>query len=320
MLPAPRRGSPLMMLIVSLLLGVVHVARVRTAVPHAASNVPVEPTRISGIGAAIATATCAAPIVLGFAVPTLTLIVLATGTGSDDATRDFMRNTGHTVAIAGVAAAVAVILAIMTAYGRRVRPTLAVRCAARLTVLGYAIPGTVIAVGVLIPLTTIDHGLNVIAGWLFTERMRPGLVITGSMAAVIIGCQTRFLAVAVSTVDSALLRVRRSIDDAARTLGVGPTATLFRVHLPICRAGLMIGGILVFADVAKELPMTLLLRPFNFDTLAVRAYQFAAEERLREAAAPALGVIAIGVCAVIAVAVIIDASDRVARKEALDAR
>ncbi|MFW5652491.1 MAG: ABC transporter permease [Planctomycetota bacterium] len=301
---AAARLSLVLLIIVLTLITAVHIARSRTAVPHAAATAPAEPLRLVGLRGLLATLACTVPVILGFIAPTVVLIFLAVNVRSDDATRAIVTNTLNTMSLSSFAAVIAVALGLITVYGRRVHPTPIVRGAAKLTLLGYAIPGTVIAVGVLIPLAAFDHQLNSAVAAIFGDDVRPGLLLTGSIIAITIGCQTRFLAVAVSTVDAAFLRVRPIVDHAARTLGAGPTATLCRVHLPICRAGLLTAGLLVFADVAKELPMTLLLRPFDFDTLAVRAYQFASEERLREAAVPALSVIGVGLLPVLVLAIL----------------
>ena len=151
-----------------------------------------------------------------------------------------------------------------------------------------------IALGLLVPLGWIDHRIN--DGWTiaFGDDWRPGLLLTGSVVAMLIGYQTRFLAVSLSFVQSGFQRIHRNIDDAARTLGSGPGRSLVSIHLPLLRRSLLIAGLVVFVDVAKELPMTLMLRPFNFDTLAVRVYELASDERLEEAATAAILIVVIG--------------------------
>ena len=153
-------------------------------------------------------------------------------------------------------------------------------------VLGYALPGAVIAVGILLPLGRLD---NVIAAWAHQQfGVNPGLLLTGSIIALIYAYVVRFLAVAFKTVEAGLTRVAPSMDDAARSLGLSPVRTLVRVHVPIMWGSLATAALLVFVDVMKELPATFAMRPFNFDTLAVEAYNLAKDERIAEAAVPSL--------------------------------
>ena len=165
--------------------------------------------------------------------------------------------------------------------------------------LGYAVPGSVIAVGVLIPVTRLDNWL---AGWIASwSGATPGLLLTGGIAALVYAYLVRFLAIALQAVEASLGKITPSMDDAARSLGLGQGATLRRVHLPLLRGSLLTAGLLVFVDVMKELPATLVMRPFNFDTLATQAYTLASDERLAEASTAALAIVAVGVLPLIAV-------------------
>lgn len=161
----------------------------------------------------------------------------------------------------------------------------------RAAVLGYALPGAVIAVGILLPLGKLD---NTIAEWAYEQfGIETGLLLTGSITALIYAYLVRFLAVAFQAVEAGLTRVTSSMDDAARSLGLSPARTLLRVHLPIMYGSLLTAGLLVFVDVMKELPATFAMRPFNFDTLAVEAYNLAKDERIAEAAVPSLLIVGI---------------------------
>jgi iron(III) transport system permease protein len=165
--------------------------------------------------------------------------------------------------------------------------------------LGYAVPGSVIAVGVLIPVTRIDNWL---ASWMEASfGTNPGLLLTGGIAAVIYAYLVRFLAMALQTMEASLGKITPSMDDAARSLGYGQGATLRHVHLPLLRGSLLTAGLLVFVDVMKELPATLVMRPFNFDTLATQAYMLASDERLAEASTAALAIVAVGILPLIAI-------------------
>ena len=175
--------------------------------------------------------------------------------------------------------------------------------AARVASMGYAVPGAVIAVGVLLPFAWFDTVLN---DWLQAVfGVSPGLVFSGTIFAVIFAYLVRFLAISLNTVEASLDKVTTGMDDASRTLGRKPGNTLLRVHLPIIYGSLLTAGILVFVDVLKELPATLFLRPFNFDTLAVRTYQLASDERLADASSSALAIVLVGVVPVVALSIAI---------------
>ncbi|MFS8824509.1 ABC transporter permease, partial [Synechococcus sp. R6-6] len=151
--------------------------------------------------------------------------------------------------------------------------------------------------GVLIPLGWLDQLLSYLRQVVLQQP--PGLVISGTLTALVFGYLVRFLAVALATVEATLLRIPPSLDEAARSLGQGSLGTLWQVHLPLMRGGLLGAMLLVFVDVMKELPATMVLRPFNFDTLAVQTYRLAADERLAEAGAPALAIVLVGILPVV---------------------
>jgi iron(III) transport system permease protein len=163
--------------------------------------------------------------------------------------------------------------------------------------MGYAVPGSVIAVGILIPIGRLD---NAIDAWMRSSfGLSTGLLLSGTVTALIFAYLVRFLAVSFSTVEASLGKIKPSLDDAARSLGYNSTSTLVKVHIPLMWGGLLTAGMMVFVDVMKELPATLIVRPFNFDTLAVRVYNLASDERLAEAAGPALAIVAVGILPVI---------------------
>ncbi|HYH41495.1 MAG TPA: iron ABC transporter permease, partial [Burkholderiales bacterium] len=150
----------------------------------------------------------------------------------------------------------------------------------------------VIAVGVLIPVTRLDHVLA--SWWLAWTGTSPGLILTGGIAALVYAYLVRFFAVALQAIEAGLTKITPSMDSAARSLGLGPGATVVRVHAPLLWRSALSAGLLVLVDVMKELPATFVMRPFNFDTLAVQAYNLASDERLAEAATPALTIVAVG--------------------------
>jgi iron(III) transport system permease protein len=184
------------------------------------------------------------------------------------------------------------VLAVVLGYAARLARSKLPHALNRVVGLGYAVPGSVIAVGVLIPLTRLDNWLA--QSWEAMFGTNPGLLLTGGIAALVYAYLARFLAVALQTVESSLGKITSSMDDASRCLGYGKWATLRRVHVPMLRGSLLTAGLLVFVDVMKELPATLVIRPFNFDTLATQAHTLAADERLAEASTAALIIVAVG--------------------------
>jgi iron(III) transport system permease protein len=241
---------------------------------------------------ALAVLGCAVPLVGGFALPAGLLLRMALSEGDAQFGERFVRLAGNSVLLAGLTALLAVVLALLIAYAARTHRGLAMRWAHRVAGLGYALPGSVIAVGVLIPVTRLDHALGALLqqllGW------QPGLLLTGSIAALVYACLVRYLTAAMQAVESGLARITPSMDQAARSLGHSPSQTFWRVHLPLLRGSVLTAGLLVFIDVMKELPATLVMRPFNFDTLATQAYTLAADERLAEASTAALAIVLVG--------------------------
>ena len=252
---------------------------------------------LRGAWAALALAACATPVVLGFGVPVVVLAVMALGQGDALFGGLFVELAWNSLSLAAIAAALTTALAIVIGYGLRLRPSATIRVSARIAGLGYAIPGAVIAVGVLIPFARLDNALD---SWLQARfGISTGLLLTGTVAGLVFAYLVRFLALALNTVEAGLGKINRNLDDAARTLGRGPGGALLRVHVPLMWGSVLTAVILVFVDVLKELPATLILRPFNFETLAVRVYRFAADERLAEASTAALAIVVVGLIPVI---------------------
>jgi len=251
---------------------------------------------LSGWHAGSATLACFLPLLLGFLLPGSLLLKLAWQEGDSEFGVRYGVLAGNSLLVAGIAAGLAVLLAVLLAYGQRLAGRgwtgRIVTGANRIVALGYAVPGSVIAVGVLIPVTRIDHWLA--GAWQEAFGTNPGLLLTGGIAALVYAYLARFLSIALQTVESGLARVTPSMDAAAQSLGCGAGETLRRVHLPLLRGSLFTAGLLVFVDVMKELPATLVMRPFNFDTLATQTYTLAADERLAEASTAALAIVAVG--------------------------
>ncbi len=253
--------------------------------------------QLRGIRAMGAWIACFLPIGLGFLVPATVLLDLMLKNPSEtlgDRFWDFARNS---FILAAITAVLAVVIAVVLAYGLRLCSTIGMQLAVRIASMGYAVPGAAIAVGILIPIGRLD---NAIDAWMRgTFGISTGLLLSGTIAALVFAYLVRFLAVSFSTVEASLGKIKPSLDDAARSLGSSPGGTLVRVHTPMMWGSLLTAGMLVFVDVMKELPATIIIRPFNFDTLAVRTYQLASDERLAEAAAPALAIVVVGILPVI---------------------
>ena len=257
---------------------------------------------LTGWHALLAQIGCAIPVVIGFVLPAALLLRLAMGDAGEEGagfTGRFLLLARNSFTLAALAAVLAALLALLLGFAARDGRRLSV-LASRIVGLGYAVPGSVIAVGVLIPVTRLDHWL---AGlWQQMTGVNPGLILTGGIAALVYAYLARFLAIALQTVEAGLARITPSMEAAAQSLGSGQAETLRRVHLPLMRGSLLTATLLVFVDVMKELPATLVMRPFNFDTLATQTYTLAADERLAEASTAALAIVAVGLLPIILLA------------------
>ena len=253
----------------------------------------VSPEPLRGGRAGAATTVCALVLTLAFVLPVGQLLAWSVeALGSWTVGAEFTQVLGNTLVLAGTASGAACVIAVVLVYAARLHPTRTVRVATQLTAMGYALPGAVIAVGILVPMAWLDHALADAAGLLLGPRTR--LLITGSAAGLLFAYVVRFLAVGFHTLDVSLGRIPRSFDDAARSLGSGIGSTLRRVHLPLMRRGVLTALILVFVETMKEMPATLLLRPFGRDTLAVKVWEWTSESMWAEAAVPALTIVAAG--------------------------
>ncbi len=243
------------------------------------------PVTLRGWQAAAALAVCAVPVLLGFVWPVWRLAGLAVGYDGA-AGPDFAAVVARSLGLAGAAAALTLVVGLGLAYAARLGLSRPARFAARIASFGYALPGAVLAIGVMIPFGAFDR---VVGGTLRDQwGITTGLLLSGTVFALLSAYLVRFLTLSHGTLEAGLQRIRPSLDMAARTLGRGPAATLGRIHLPLLRGALVTAGLLVFVDVLKELPATLVLRPFDFETLATSVYTLASDERYGEAAAPAL--------------------------------
>lgn len=263
---------------------------------------------LHGWRAALAVAACALPIVAGFVLPVGILVDLASRHVESARGVEVLVYARNTSALAAGGALLLLLVSVVLAYARRLRPDGWTRSATRVASLGYAVPGSVIAVGVLMQLGWVDGRLD--AAMRSTFGISTGLLTSGTVAGLLFAYMARFLAVALGPVEAGLEKVTANMDAAARSLGRRSLATLRHVHLPLLRGSLLTAALMVFVDVVKELPATLIVRPFDFDTLAVRAYRLASDERLAEAAGPALAIVMVGIVPVVVLSVAIARSRR----------
>lgn len=267
-----------------------------------------EPARLAGWRAWGASAACFAPVVVGFLLPTAVLADMAWGSGQNPFEARYFGFLRNSLTLATLAAVVTVAGAVAVGYRARLRPGPASRAMTLSAGLGYAVPGGVIAVGLLVPFAGLDNLVDGFARVHF--GVSTGLVFTGTIGLLALAYMARFMAIALNGFDAGMAAVSPAMDAVARTLGRTPPRVLREVHLPILRPSLLTALLLVFVDVMKELPATMIMRPFNFDTLAVQAYRLASDERLAQAAAPSLVIGAVGVLPVILVCRAIAAQSR----------
>lgn len=252
---------------------------------------------LRGLRAIAASLICLVPILLGFLLPAGVLVGHLLDSVALDYPPRYFHYARNSLLLAVVAALVAVLLAVLLAYAQRLRPSRTGAAINRFAGMGYAVPGSIVAVGVLIPLTAVDLAVD---GWMRTTfGVATGLLLTGGLVGLVYAYCVRFLSVALQSVEGALTKVRPSMDDAARSLGEKPRGVLWRVHRPLLSSGILTAGLIVFVDVMKELPATMIVRPFNMETLAVQVFNLVADERLAEAAPGSLSIVAAGLIPVI---------------------
>ncbi|EDM49389.1 ABC transporter permease [Marinobacter algicola] len=245
----------------------------------------------------VCVAVCLVPVIFGFLLPAATLGHYAWEYFDESWNPDFVRNTLNSLFLSGTAALTTLIIGVTLAYSRRLHDTRGMRVMMRLSSLGYAMPGAVLAVGVIVPLAGFDNWVDGILRDNF--GVSSGLLLSGTAFALVFAYTVRFLAVSAGSVESALQKITPSMDMASRSLGHSPGNTLLKVHLPMLRGTLITAALVVFVDCMKELPATLILRPFNFETLATYVYQFASDEKLAHSALPALIIVLAGIIPII---------------------
>lgn len=248
--------------------------------------------QLSGWRQWVASVSCFLPVILGFFLPVLILLSLLLQNPAAALDERFFRFTFNSVSVAIIAGFVAILAALLLSYGVRLHPAWLTRASARIGSLGYAIPGSVIAVGLLIPFGQADQTINELSRRVF--GVSPGLLLSGTLFALVFAYVVRFLAVAHQSVEAGLSTITKNMDEVAEGLGYSFGGILRKVHIPMLSGSLLTALLLVMVDVLKELPATLIVRPFNFDTLAVQVYRLASDERLAESSGAALVIVLVG--------------------------
>ncbi|WP_224824134.1 iron ABC transporter permease [Cognatishimia sp. MH4019] len=240
---------------------------------------------------------CALPVLFGLILPTIALVLMGIGSEQDLLSRRYIGFLQNSLSLASLAAVLTVCAAVVLGYFQRVHPGGKATAALYIGRLGYAVPGGVIAVGLLVPFAAFD---NAVDAWMrATFDISTGLLLTGSIWLLIAAYMIRFLAAALGSYEGGQSAINANMDAASRVLGKTTYGTFRRVHFPILTPALLTAMLIVFVDVMKELPATLIMRPFNYDTLAVQAYRLASDERLEGAAVPSLVIVAMGLIPVI---------------------
>ncbi len=261
---------------------------------------PVVPRQLTGAQGALAAILCTLPFAMGFVLPVAVMGGHALRNPEAWIAPDQLRALGNTLVSGGIAAVVTVGAALVLVYGLRLAGRAMPRWILPVTAIGYAAPGAVLALGILVPMAALDH--RVADAILWITGTDPGLLITGTAGAIILAYIVRFFGIAQGAVDAAFGRISPNLPLAARALGRGRGAVLREVYLPMMRGSVAMALLVVFVDCVKELPATLLLRPFNYNTLATRMQELASLERLGQAAPAALMVVAVSLVAVVLVA------------------
>ncbi|NVL30351.1 iron ABC transporter permease, partial [Pseudomonas syringae pv. actinidiae] len=252
---------------------------------------------LRGVKAWSASLWCGLVFLCAFVVPVLQLIVWVWQRGRFDLDERYTGLILHTLYLGGMAALITVSVAMILTFARRMAPTPAIRSGVSIANLGYALPGSVLAVSIMLAFSYLDRALVVpLSGWLGGAG-KP--LLLGSLSALLLAYLVRFIAVAFGPLEHSLSRIRPSLPEAARSLGVGGPKLFLNVYLPLLVPGALSAALLVFVDVLKEMPATLLMRPFGWDTLAVRIFEMTSEGEWARAALPALSLVLVGLLPVI---------------------
>lgn len=293
--------ASVLMIFVIVLVVLERMARRGQRYHHTSTKVQALPSYcLSGAKAVLAIVFCALPVLLGFILPASVLVSYAVVFFDVTLQANYLTITLNSLSLSLGAAVIAVAIGLILAYGLRMGSGPLPRAAVRFASIGYAVPGAVLAIGVIVPMAGLDNAIDA-----FSERVfgiSTGLLFSGTVIAILYGYLARFLALSFGTLEAGLGKVSRNMDGAARTLGASPLQAMSRVHFPLIRTSLLTAGLLVFVDCMKELPITIILRPFGYDTLATFVFQYASDELFEESALGALTIVVAGLIPVVILA------------------
>ena len=296
-LPAASQLASLLLVIVFALIVMEQQIRIRMRYAEVKQSARSDRIALSGWRSATATALASGTLFFAFLLPIGQLVIWAANSLVQDLDSRYLGFLWHSLLLSTLAALLTCTVALLLVYATRRHPDAATRNAVRIATLGYALPGTVLAVGMFVPLASLDNWIGEVTLQLF--QIETGLMIQGTLVIMLLAYLTRFLAVSHSPIDSAMQRITSSIDEASMSMGINGWMMLRRVHLPILKSGIFTAGALVFVDVMKEMPITLMTRPFGWDTLSVRIFEMTSEGAWEQAALPAVALVISGLIPII---------------------
>ena len=296
-LPAASQLASLLLVIVFALIVMEQQIRIRMRYAEVKQSARADRIALSGWRSVTATALASGTLFFAFLLPIGQLIIWAANSLVQDLDSRYLGFLWHSLLLSTLAALLTCTVALLLVYATRRHPDAATRNAVRIATLGYALPGTVLAVGMFVPLASLDNWIGEVTLQLF--QIETGLMIQGTLVIMLLAYLTRFLAVSHSPIDSAMQRITSSIDEASMSMGINGWMMLRRVHLPILKSGIFTAGALVFVDVMKEMPITLMTRPFGWDTLSVRIFEMTSEGAWEQAALPAVALVISGLIPII---------------------
>ena len=295
-LAARQLASVLLMMVFALLL-LEKLARSKASYSLPSGSMSSKRRSLKPVYACVVSLCCGLLFLFGFLLPFTQLLYWSLFERTKGFDQEYCHLLSNSLQLAGITSLLTVLLALLLSYSQRLWPSKLFNGAVFTAGLGYAIPGTIIAIGVMAPFSWLDHSIHD-----FFEKhseISTGLIFSGTLFILIFAYIVRFLAVALGNIKSGLLNIHQSIDDAAKSLGLTPWQSIVRIHLPLLRPSLISAALLVFVDTLKELPATLVLRPFNFNTLAVKSFELANDEQLANAAPSVITIVLIGLIPVI---------------------
>ncbi|BAJ00750.1 ABC transporter permease [Shewanella violacea] len=292
-LSAAAKLSAIMLLVVFSMIGFERFARRKQQLFQKQSG-PNESSvsKLTGINAGLATAYCSLLLLFSFLLPFAILLQYSWDYFDESWNAAFWQYSFNSLYIAAIVSVIAVFIGVLLIFIRRISPRASDILPSRLASTGYALPGTVLAIGILVPFTMLDFAVNDL--YEYFGQAGPGLVFTGSVFIIIFAFCIRFSAIAIGSVENSYKRISPSLDMAAITMGLKPKALLWRVHMPLLRKGIFAGLLLVFIECMKELPAALLLRPVGFENLATYVFQFVSDEQLEQGALAAIVIVLVG--------------------------